>query len=59
MRKHEKMVLDLINIRDIQGQEGNYNQNEYMRGLFNGLEMAVSIFTQIEPQFKDAIKKEG
>lgn len=57
--KKDRMIGDLTNIRDIQGQKGNYDQCEYMRGLFNGLEMALSIFTQTEPQFKEWLEKEA
>lgn len=53
-KQYEKMIRDLKNITDIQGQKGNYDYDNYMRGLFNGLEMALSIFEQREPKFKEA-----
>ena len=57
--KKDRMIESLKNLRDIQGQKGNYDQGEYMRGMFNGLEVAVSVFTQTEPQFKEWLEKEA
>ena len=33
----------LIEVRDIQGRPGKFDQDDYMLGLYNGLELAVSI----------------
>jgi hypothetical protein len=49
----DKFVGDLKNITNAQGQKGCWDVSPYMTGLFNGLEMALSIFEQREPQFKD------
>ena len=49
----EKFISDLKNITNAQGQKGCWDVDNYMTGLFNGLEMALSIFEQREPQFKD------
>ena len=42
---------------DIQGQDGNWNYDEYMRGLYNGLELVLAILNDREPIYKDHIKR--
>ncbi len=49
MYKNE--LKSLINIRDIQCSKGNYDQGEYMRGMANGLIVAVSIMEGKEPKY--------
>ncbi len=44
-------------MRDVQGRDGTWNYDPYMHGLYNGLEFAVSLLEQREPQFKDAPEK--
>ncbi len=44
----------LKELRDIQCSEGNWDSSEYMRGLANGLILAVSVFNDKEPIFKDS-----
>jgi len=46
----------LKNLRDIQGQAGNWDHNEYMTGLFNGLEIAIATIEGRDPSIKN---KEG
>ena len=36
---------------DIQGQKGNYNYDEYMLGLYNGMEYIIALFETREPNF--------
>lgn len=43
----------------IQGQEGNYNYDSYMLGMFNGMELMVSIAEGREPNFKRRPKGEN
>lgn len=57
MKNKSKKLQDLINILDIQGQNGNWNYDPYMMGLYNGMEMARSIFAETKPVFKDAPKR--
>jgi hypothetical protein len=41
------------NLRDVQGRDGTWDMDEYMRGLYNGLELAVSILEgEREPDFR-------
>jgi hypothetical protein len=43
------------NLRDVQGRDGTWDMDEYMRGLFNGLELALSVLEgERDPQYKAA-----
>ena len=55
--KTEKYIADLKNLVDAQGQDGTWNSNQYMLGLFNGLEFALSIFESREPKFRELTAK--
>ena len=57
MKAINKKLGELNSILDIQGQNGNWNYDPYMHGLYNGLEMARSIMTETEPKFRNAPKK--
>lgn len=49
-----KTALERIkDCRDIQGQDGNWNYDPYMRGLYNGLELALSIEEDRSPEYKE------
>lgn len=48
-----KQIDSLKNLVDAQGQQGTWNTSPYHIGLFNGLEMALSIFEKREPKFRD------
>ncbi len=52
----KKKLDDLINIHDIQGQKGTWNYDVYNLGLYNGLEMALSIMQERESVFKELSK---
>jgi hypothetical protein len=46
----KELLVKLKSLRDIQG---NQAKDEYMRGLYNGLELALSLFEgEREPQYK-------
>lgn len=59
MKNIKKKISDLKNVVDIQGQDGNWNYDNYMTGLYNGLEMALSIFEEREPIFRTCSKRKG
>lgn len=44
----------LRDVLKVQGYNGNWNYDPYMLGLYNGLEMALSIMEKRQPYFKDA-----
>lgn len=56
-KTHSKKLEDLNQIIEIQGSHGNWNYDPYMFGMFNGLELARSIITDQEPEFREAPKK--
>lgn len=48
-------VMEMIqNYRRIQGTDGNWNTDDYMRGLFNGIEICIALLEDREPQFRTA-----
>lgn len=50
MKQHR---IDQLNeLIRIQGEPGNIDQGEYMRGLYNGLELAAATLEGREPVFK-------
>ena len=49
---HNKILKDANDVLNIQTQKGNYNYDSYMLGLYNGMEMIVSLFEQREPNLK-------
>ena len=43
IKEYQHKSENLINVRDIQCTDGNWGANEYMRGMANGLILAVAI----------------
>lgn len=54
-KKMKTNLEKLIEIRDIQCSEGNYDQSEYMRGLANGLILAVATMIDEAPVLKTQV----
>ncbi len=52
--EHDKRIKNLQELIDIQSMNGNYNFDPYMHGLANGLLLAMSCFTDKEPEFLKA-----
>lgn len=52
-KQNEQMVRDLVNLVDAQGIKGTWDASPYHTGLFNGLELALSIFEKREPQYRE------
>lgn len=46
--KNSKEMLDL------QGRDGNYNYDNYMLGLYNGMEYIISLFENRSPIYKNS-----
>jgi len=55
MSKERELLERVSKLRDIHGIHGSWRvSNEYMRGLYNGLELALSLFEdEREPQYKN------
>lgn len=47
---HLKNANEMLNL---QGQDGNYNYDSYMLGLYNGMEYIIALFETREPIYKD------
>ena len=47
-KHHLKCSKEML---DIQGQKGNYDYDEYMLGLYNGMEYIIALFETREPNF--------
>ena len=45
----EELLRQVNEVKDIQGQNGNWNSNSYMLGLYNGIELIISIMERREP----------
>jgi len=51
----EKSKIEAMNdMMKIQGADGNWNYDPYMQGLYNGMEMMLSIAEGREPIFREA-----
>ena len=48
----ESKIRIMNDLLKIQGQEGNYNYDSYMLGMYNGMELMLSIAEGREPKFK-------
>lgn len=49
----EEKIMQLRNIRDIQGESGNWNYNPYMLGMYNGIELALATLEDREPDYRE------
>jgi len=50
MNKQVKCLKDLL---ELQGSNGNWNYDPYMMGMYNGLELALSVMENREPVYRD------
>lgn len=53
VRSYEERIKDLEKLTDVQGQDGNWDFDPYMTGMFNGMELATSIMRGREPKYRD------
>ena len=51
-KSNRNRLQALRNVVKIQGHKGNWDYNEYMRGMYNGLELALAIMENREPIYK-------
>lgn len=42
----------LKDLHKVQGAPGNWNYDSYMQGMFNGMELALAILEDREPEFR-------
>ena len=48
----DKKIQQIIDVHKVQNSKGNWDSNEYMRGLANGLELALALLEEREPEYK-------
>ncbi|QHA00540.1 hypothetical protein [Dehalobacter restrictus] len=48
-----RRIFTVEKMRVIQGTDGNWNTSEYMRGLYNGLELAMAILMDRNTNYKN------
>lgn len=53
-KKYSNRIKDLKEIVKLQGENGNWNFDPYMHGLYNGLEFGLSLMEDREPEFREA-----
>jgi len=53
----ENALKNLRDVHSIQGENGNWNYNNYMVGYYNGLELALAISEDREPIYRTLPKK--
>lgn len=50
----EQLVRPIRNQLNVHGQNGNWNHDPYMHGMYNGLECALATLEGREPQYRSA-----
>lgn len=51
----EKKLAKLKELLAVQGNDGNWNYDNYSTGMYNGMELAVAIFEDREPQYRECL----
>lgn len=52
-RRKEKYIEDMKDVLKVQGYDGNWNYDEYMHGMYNGMELMLAIAEERDPIFKE------
>lgn len=52
INRYGQIYKDIKDQVTAQGQKGTWDSDEYMRGLYNGLELALAQMEEREPNFK-------
>lgn len=50
----KEMIEKLNSLLSVQGADGNWNYNQYMRGMYNGMELMMAVIEGREPVYKDS-----
>lgn len=51
LKQYEKSMRIANEMLELQSQNGNYNYDSYMLGLYNGMEYIISLLEVREPKF--------
>jgi len=46
-------IEKLRELVDVQGRDGNWNYDRYMRGMYNGMELMLATLENREPVYKE------
>lgn len=57
-KSKKELVEEMKPILERQGSAGNWDYNEYMRGMYNGMEMMMAIAEERSPKFRDRLEDE-
>lgn len=52
-----ELVKQLSELIKIQGEDGNWNYDPYMLGMYNGMELMFATIEGRDPQFREAPEK--
>lgn len=52
MKAIKNKIKSIQEVKRIQGMDGNWNYDPYMLGLYNGIEFALSILEDRQPDFR-------
>lgn len=55
----KEKLAKLKELLAVQGNDGNWNHDDYMRGMYNGMELAVAVFEDRPPVYRDYPVKDG
>jgi hypothetical protein len=55
----EDKLAKLKELLEVQGNDGNWNHDRYMTGMYNGMELAVAVFEDRAPVYRDYPVKDG
>lgn len=50
----KRRAKQLQKVHAVQANNGNWNSDRYMRGMYNGLELALAIMEDREPSYRDS-----
>lgn len=48
----EKLLKDLKKVQEIHGKKGNWDYDDYMLGMYNGMEVLMAIIEKRDPVFR-------
>lgn len=57
VRKYSDKLYQAKNLTQIQGDNGNWDYDPYMHGLYNGMELILAIFEERDPMLRDVPDK--
>jgi hypothetical protein len=55
---HAKRLADANEMLAIQGSDGNWNVDDYMHGMYNGMEYVLALMEDREPTFREAAHRD-